>query len=160
MSENSVFEPAPEHEWLTHLVGTWDVQCAYHTVPGEEPLEVEGHEVVDSLGPFWIVGRFDADMLGTPIIGQAVTGFDPVKRLFIGTWKDSYTPFHYTFEGKLSDDEKVLLLTGENYDPMRQRVSTYRSCTEYHGDSKRVLKLSVLVDEEDVPILEYRYTRK
>lgn len=160
MSENSLFKPTPEHKWLARHMGEWDVKCAYYTIPGEDPLEVEGHETMEVLGDFWVVGKFEADMLGTPVIGQAVTGYDPVKKLFVGTWKDNYTPFHYTFEGELNDDKTELFLTGENYDPMRQRVSTYQSCTEYIGESERVLTLSVVVDGENIPILEYRYKRK
>ena len=160
MSDNSVFSPAPEHDWLSTQVGEWEVECAYYTIPGEEPIEVQGTETVEQLGPFWVVSRFEADMMGTPIIGQAVTGFDPVRKVFVGTWKDSYTPFHYTFEGTRSDDGKSLALSGENFDPMRQKDSTYHSRTDYLSDSERVLALSVEVDGDFVPILEYRYKRK
>ncbi len=160
MSEHSVFKPTPQHRWLQRLVGDWEVTCSYYTIPGEDPIVVPGKESVEALGDFWIVGHFEADMLGTPIVGQSMAGYDPVRQLFVGSWKDNYTPFHYTFEGKLNDDESELFLTGDNYDPMRQRISTYQSCTEYIGDSERVLTLSVLVDGEDVPILEYRYVRK
>lgn len=160
MSENSVFKPTPQHRWLQRLVGEWEVTCSYYTIPGDEPIVVSGSESVEALGDFWIVGRFQADMLGTEIMGQSVAGYDPVRKLFVGSWKDNYTPFHYTFEGTLNDDETELFLTGDNYDPMRQRVSTYQSCTEYIGEAERVLTLSVLVEEEDIPILEYRYLRK
>lgn len=160
MSDFSVFQPTPEHEWLTRHVGQWEVECSYFTIPGDDPLEVSGEETTEMLGPFWVVGRFEADMMGTPVIGQAVTGFDPVKKLFTGTWKDNYTPFHYTFAGTLSDDKKLLKLEGENYDPTRGKSSLYRSRSEYPSDSKRITKLSVEVDGVEVPILEYRYRRK
>lgn len=142
------------------MVGTWDVECAYFTIPGEEPIEIEGREVAEIMGPFWLLGRFEADMMGTPLAGQSVTGYDPVKKLFIGTWKDNFTPFHYTYEGTLSEDEKTLVLEGENYDPTRQCMSIYRNRTEYLHDSERIMALSVDVDGSEVPILEYRYKRK
>lgn len=160
MSEDSVFQPAAEHEWLTSHVGEWAVKCEYFMSPGEEPIEVDGVESVEMLGPFWAVGRFEADMLGTPVVGESVLGFDPVKRCFTGSWKDSYTPFHYRFEGELSDDRRALDLVGSNYDPMRQREATYRWRTEYVGDGERVMSLSVEVDGSEVPILRYRYVRK
>lgn len=160
MSANSVFEPSPEHIWLDRNVGEWTIECAYHTIPGEDPIEVEGREVTERLGPFWVVGRFEADMMGTPIIGQTVTGYDPVKKVFVSTWKDNYTPFHYGFEGELNEDENALVLTGENYDPLRQGQSIYHSRTDYLNDKERVLGLSVESDDGQVAILEYRYTRK
>ena len=160
MSEEPLFKPSPEHELLSRNVGEWIVECAYHTIPGEEPLKVQGTEKSEMMGPFWVVGRFEADMLGSPIIGQAVTGFDPVKKVFVSTWKDSYTPFHYTFEGTLSEDGNILTVTGENYDPMRQANSTYQTVTEYLSDSERILSLSVVSDDGETPILRYHYRRK
>ena len=43
---------------------------------GDEPLAVQGTEETEMLGPYWVVGRFEADMMGTPIIGQPTTGYD------------------------------------------------------------------------------------
>ena len=54
----------------------------------------------------------------------------------------------------------TLMLAGENFDPMRQQLSTYRSSTEYIGDSERVLTLTVEADGNETPILKYRYKRK
>lgn len=159
MSENSIFKPTPEHKWLTRNIGEWAVKCSYYTIPGDDPFEVEGREVNEMLGDYWVIGRFEADLMGTPLIGQSMTGYDPVKKLYVGSWKDNHTPFHYTFDGKLNDSESELFLSGENYDPTRQRLSTYQSCMEYVSDSERVLSLSVLVRGEDVPILEYHYKR-
>ena len=160
MSENSVFQPTSQHKWLSRNVGTWEVECSYYMIPGEDPLEVTGQEVVETLGPFWVVGRFEADMMGSPVTGQAVTGYDPIKGLFIGTWKDNSTPFHYTFEGTLSDDERILALEGSNFDPVRQRESIYRCRTEYLSDSEHVMTLTVEVNGEEVPILKYHYKRQ
>ncbi len=112
------------------------------------------------LGAFWSVGRFEADMMGTPVVGQSVTGYDPAKKVFVGTWKDNYTPFHFTFEGLLDPAKKVLTLAGENYDPMRGGPAMYHSRTEYLSDSERIMALSVETEGTEVPILEYRYKRK
>jgi hypothetical protein len=160
MSEPSVIEPSPEHLWLAGQAGEWDVDCAYWSIPGEDPLKIAGKETVETLGSFWIVGRFEADMVGTPIVGLSVTGYDPVRRLYSGSWKDSYTPFPYRFEGTLEEDGTLLVLEGENYDPMRQRTATYRCRTKYNGDAERVMDLSVDADGSEVRILEYRFTKR
>lgn len=156
-----LFEASREHEFLARQAGEWHVRCSYSMGPDIEPMEVEGSETTEMLGPFWLIGRFEADLLGSPMVGQAATGYDPVRKRFIGTWKDSSIPFLYTFEGFLDDERKTLRLSGENYDPMRGVRAIYRSVIEYLSDKERRLSLSVEIAGGDVSqILEYHYTRK
>lgn len=155
------FEATPEHEFLARQVGKWDVQCSYSMGPDIEPMEVSGVETAEMLGPFWLVTRLDVDLLGSPMCGQAATGYDPVRKLFVGSWKDSSNPFLYSFEGFLDKEHKTLRLSGENYDPMRGVRAIYRSVIDYISDRERKLSLSVELADGDVnPILEYHYTRK
>jgi hypothetical protein len=166
MSQNDEsvgFQPTSEHLWLSSLVGKWKVRCLYYMGMPKSQIEVEGTEVVEKLGQFWIFARFEADVLGSIMHGQAATGYDPVKRCFVGTWKDTSTPFHYNFEGTMEekDGSKILSLAGENYDPMRGRPAIYRSTIKYLSDKEHVLFLSVDGDGkgERIPILEYHYTK-
>ncbi|MEM9478448.1 MAG: DUF1579 family protein [Verrucomicrobiota bacterium] len=156
---SNAFPPAPQHDWLKKNTGNWTVECAYFMAPGEDPIEVEGKEFNDMLGEFWSIGRFEADLLGSTMIGQSSIGYDPVKKVFVSTWKDSSTPFHYTFEGELDEERNALLFEGENYDPVRQEKATYRSKIKFLSEDERVLSLSVEAGGSEVPILEYRYKR-
>ncbi len=160
-SSNHAIQPAPEHEWLHHQVGDWNVKCSYFMGSPDSPIEVDGKETVVALGDFWVVATFEADMLGTPMCGHASTGYDPVKKKFVGTWKDTSTPFLYTFEGLLEDtgDAKTLRMSGENFDPVRECPATYVSHIKYFSDDERVLNLGVEGDGGVYPILEYYYTR-
>ena len=164
MSEDSLgppFKTSPQHDFLALQEGDWDVQCAYSMGPDADPIEVPGSEKAEMIGPFWLVTRFEADLLGTPMCGQASFGYDPVKKVFVGTWKDSSIPFHYTFEGFLDDDQKVLKMSGENYDPMRGLPAIYRTTTEYLSNDEKRMTLTVELDSgETNQILQYHYRRK
>ena len=109
-------------------------------------VEVDGVEHGQMLGELWCNSRFEADMLGSPLRGNGSIGFDPVKEKYVGTWKDSATPFLYTFEGDFDADANVLEMSGVNFDPVRRCPATYRSRLEFTSADQHVLELSI-----DVP---------
>ncbi|MFT5413162.1 MAG: hypothetical protein ACI9NC_005916 [Verrucomicrobiales bacterium] len=155
-----VFSPTAEHAFLASQAGTWTVHCSYSMGPDVAPMEVEATEQADMLGPFWLAARLEADMLGSPMHGHGSTGYDPVRKVYVATWKDSSNPFLYSFEGFHDQEENTLKLSGENYDPMRCVRSIYRSHIQYISDSEKRMNLSVEVDGGDVShILEYHYRR-
>lgn len=159
-SSNPPFEASPEHQFLAEGEGTWKVSCSYAMGGDAAPLEVEGEEKAEMLEPFWLVTRFEADLLGSPMFGHGSTGYDPVRKLYIATWKDSSNPFLYTFEGFFDEADNTLKLSGENYDPMRGVRSIYRSHIEYLSDDEKRLKLSVEIAGGEInEILEYSYKR-
>jgi hypothetical protein len=160
--ESRSYIATPEHEWLASQTGLWSVRCEYFMGSPDDPIEVEGTEEVSTVAPFWIISRFTADLLGTPMVGQAATGFNPVTRKFIGTWQDSSIPFLYVFEGKMEsgdDGVKTIRFEGENFDPVRRRKALYRSSIRYPSANEKILDLSVESDETKIPILRYNYTR-
>ena len=117
MSEEEInfppFQASAEHDFLATQEGTWNVRCSYSMGPDSDPMVVEGTEKAEMLGPFWIASRFEADLLGSPMSGHGSTGYDPVRKVFVATWKDSSNPFLYTFEGFLDENENTLKLSGE-----------------------------------------------
>jgi len=160
--ESRTYIATPEHDWLASLAGKWSVSCFYFLGSPDNPIEIEGTEEVTTLPPFWMLSRFTADMLGTPMVGQASIGFNPLTRKFIATWQDSSIPFLYTLEGKMDtgqDGVRILRMEGENFDPVRRRAACYRSSIRYPSDDERILDLSVEADEGEIPILRYHYQR-
>ena len=83
--ESRSYIATPEHEWLASLTGNWTVRCEYFMGSPDNPIEVDGREEVTTVAPFWIRSLFTADLLGTPMVGHATTGFNPVTRKFMGT---------------------------------------------------------------------------
>ena len=161
--EESNFPPftaSAEHNFLATQEGTWKVPCSYSMGPDADPMEVEGIEKAEMLGPFWLASRFEADLLGSPMSGHGSTGYDPVRKVFVATWKDSSNPFLYTFEGFLDEKDNTLKLSGENYDPMRGVNAIYRCHIKYLSDDEKKMTLSVEVTGGEINnILEYHYTR-
>jgi hypothetical protein len=99
-------------------------------------------------------------MLGSALVGNGSLGFDPVKQKYVSTWKDSATPFLYTFEGDFDPDTKVLEMSGENYDPVRGCSAIYRSRLQFVNDKSHILGLSIDVPNGlPIKVLQYDYRR-
>jgi Protein of unknown function (DUF1579) len=160
MSENPTGLPGPteQHEALLEKVGEWNVRCKYFMNPAEPPIEADGTDRVEAIGPFWTKGQFHCDVMGNVITGLATTGFDPKKGKYVSTWQDSSNPFFYYFEGTINDDDE-LVMEGDNIDPMSGNLVKYRS-VEKLGKDTRKLELFIEYSEDSViKILEYDYTR-
>ena len=151
---------SPEHAEVRRKAGKWKVRCTYYMGGDSDPIEVDGTEHGEMLGDLWCNSRFEADMLGSPLSGNGSLGYDPVKKKYVGTWKDSATPFLYTFEGDFDPVIQVLEMKGLNYDPVRCCQATYRSRVEFISDSEHVLDLSIDVPEGlPIKVLRYHFKR-
>lgn len=156
----SVIGASAAHSELRRKEGSWSVQCTYFMGGDADPIEVPGTEEGHMLGDLWCNSRFEADMLGTPLRGNASIGFDPVKGKYVGTWKDSATPFLYTFEGEFDAESTVLEMLGENFDPVRGKPAIYRSRLEFVSKNEHILDLTIDVPEGlPIKVLRYHYTR-
>ncbi len=149
-----------EHSLIQRKSGTWKATCQYFMGGDANPIEVEGRETGTMLGELWCNSHFEADMMGSPIAGNGSLGYDPVKKKYIFTWNDSTAPFLYLFEGDFDQETNVLELFGENFDPVRQCIATYRSRIEFKNDNEHVVDLSIDVPEGlPIKVLRYEFIR-
>lgn len=159
MSEQ--YPPGPEHSFLRRKVGTWDVSCEYFFDPSREPVRAEGVDIVEAVGDYWIVARGSFELPGLTVVGQALTGYDPVEQRFVGTWFDSATPFLYSFEGLFDTERDLLEMTGMNIDPQTGRPVHYRSKELFGAPDARLFELLVeSTPGMETQILRYEYTRR
>ncbi|MHC4934981.1 MAG: DUF1579 family protein [Planctomycetota bacterium] len=156
------YAPSPEHEFLQRKVGVWDIECEYFFDPTSDPMKAAGVDTVEAIGLYWVQARSEFELPGEVILrGVALTGFDPVVRMYQGTWVDSATPFLYTFEGNYDAERDLLELTGENIDPATGELVTYRSKEYYGGADARIFELMVEAEPGlETQILRYEYTRR
>ncbi|MCB1049420.1 MAG: DUF1579 family protein [Acidobacteria bacterium] len=149
----------PGHLLLREKAGLWSVQCRYFMQAGADPIEVEAVDRVRSLGPFWSIAEFKADMVGTSIEGCAMTGFDPIRNCFVATWVDSVTPYLYQFEGTYDEGSHTLTLQGLNPDPNTGEMREYRSRETFIGGDSRIFTLEIKREQSFFRVLEYHYKR-
>lgn len=162
MSESGTIpEPGAEHAYLMRKVGTWDVECEYFFDPSADPIRAKGVDTVRALGSYWVVAEAEFTLPMLTIQGQAVSGFDPVAKIFRSTWVDSATPYLYSFEGLYDTERELLELVGFGVDPQSRREVRYRSKEMYGSPDDRIFELLVeATPGMETQVLRYQYTRR
>ena len=111
-------KPGPEHAWLAKQIGTWETKHQLRFGPNTPWIKYTGTvKTKSSCGGFWITTVTESTILGMPIEGQQQLGFDQHKKEFVATWIDSFADYLVVYTGTLSDDKKVLTLSGSVRDP-------------------------------------------
>jgi hypothetical protein len=152
--------PERAHLWLAKSVGAWKVEALYYFAAGSEPVEASGREEVEMFGPYFRRGHLEIDLLGSMVRGCTLTGFDPLRQIFVATWFDTTNPHLYTYQGRFEEDEGGLVLTGTNTDPGTGKRATYRSVEQFELPRRRALELFVEVPgRPETRVLTYTYER-
>ena len=139
-------QPAPEHGWLTRMLGEWRYEAECEGPPDQPPTRGEGIERVRMLGNYWVIGESVGRCPATGCEARMVVtmGVDPATRRFRGTFVGSMMPFMFVYDGTL--DEAALRLTLDTEGPAMTGEGTarYRDSVEMRGDSVRLVSSEVL----------------
>lgn len=154
--------PAAAHKVLDPLVGEWDVAAKWWMDPSAPPMETKGTTTKK-----WILdGRFvqedyKGEMMGMPLVGHGMTGYDNVKKQYNSFWIDSSSTAMYISLGKASADGKTLTFHGKMDDVMTgEKDKPIKFVIKIEGQAKHVFEMYDLGGGKEKKIAEQTYTRK
>jgi hypothetical protein len=151
--------PGEQHKVLKKMVGKWNVSVKSWMDPKAPPMESAGTaEAKPILGDRFIQMNFSSTMMGKPFTGIATTGYDNVKKKFVGTWIDSMSTSIMRSEGKLEADGKMVS-EGISSDPMTGKDSKMRMVETWQGDDKLVEEFFEKKGGKEHKSMEITYTR-
>jgi hypothetical protein len=120
----------------------------------------KGTETNSLLGGLWLVTDFKAEMMGTPFQGHGVTGYDPNKKKYVGTWVDTMSSGLLLSESSWDAATKTMTGTTEGPD-MSGQVQKMKSVVTYKDPDTRVFTMSGTgPDGKDVKFMTITYKRK
>jgi hypothetical protein len=156
-----VATPTTEHKRLEYLVGTWDAKVVTWIEPGAEPLVTDGKaEAKWVLGNNFVEQRFVGKFMGAPFEGVSYTGYDAVKKMYVGTWMDNMSTSAMTSTGQSSPDGKTLMFTGASADPMSGKALRIEERMTIIDDNSHKVETWVPgPDEKLFKMMEVTYTR-
>jgi Protein of unknown function (DUF1579) len=154
-------KPGPEHDVLKKDEGVWDATVEATMAPGTPPAVSKGVETVKSTGGgLWYVNDFKSEMMGQPFEGHGVTGYDPIKKKYVGTWVDSMSSGLSTSEASYDPATKTMTAWMEGPD-MSGKVVKMKAVTEWKDADTRVFTLyQPGPDGKEIPGLKITYKRR
>ncbi|MBL0922032.1 MAG: DUF1579 domain-containing protein [Phycisphaerales bacterium] len=139
-------EPQKEHQWLQQMCGEWTSEATCSGGPGQPDMVMKGTESVRPLGLLWIICKGKGEMPGGGEANMRLTlGYDPAKKMFVGSWIGSMMTHMWTYEGQLDVSGKVLTLDTTGPNMMEPgKTERYRETIEMKSADHRTFSSSMM----------------
>ncbi len=122
-------KPSPEHELLAQNLGTrTGTMKMWMQGPDSPPIEVPFKETNTSiLNGFWVETQFESG----PYQGRGISGYDPKKKKYVGTWTQNMSPHLGVMEGTYDEKKHELTMTFKDYDLMSGELMDHKTVTSF-----------------------------
>lgn len=155
--------PGEAHKKLDGMVGTWDAKVKMWMEPGAKPMESTGKAVSEwVLGGRWLQQKFDGSMMGMPFSGIGYTGYDNIRKMYVGTWMDSMSTGAMTSSDGTGDASgKSWTFTATSLDPMSGEPVNCDEKITWIDKDKHLFEMTCPdMDGNMYKMMEITYTRK
>ena len=154
--------PGDMHKKLSAMVGTFDVKVTMWNAPGQEPAVSTGtSENSWVLGGRYVEQKFNGNFMGMPFDGIGYTGYDNIKKQYVGTWMDNFSTQVMMSSGNSSADGKTYEFTSSMSDPMSGKsMPVQEKVTVLDGDHHTMEMWGPAPDGKMYKMMEITYTRK
>lgn len=159
--ELPVTKPGPEHEVLKQAEGVWDCTSEMKDSPDSPAVVSKGVETYTmGCGGLWLIEDFKGDFAGQPFHGHGITGYDTLKKKYVGDWVDGMMTHLFQFEGTYDKEKKALTMWTESPDPTG-KVEKWHAVTEYKDKDTRLWTAYFTApDGKEFAAMKITYKRK
>jgi hypothetical protein len=141
------------------MVGEWDAVVKMSMDPSQPPSEEKGTERVTSLcDGRYVWSDFRGSMMGAPMEGHCVIGYDESAKEYVSYWFDSMSPTWAKSTGRSGSDSKALSLQGRFVSPMGTPM-TMKEVMTFEGNDNRQAQME-FSGEQGTQKMEISYARK
>ncbi|MDX2147887.1 MAG: DUF1579 domain-containing protein [Planctomycetota bacterium] len=154
--------PGAQHEKFKEMEGDWECTMrVWMEGPQGKPTEEKGsanYKVI--LGGRYLQQTFSGSMMGMPFEGVGLTGFDNIRKQFVGTWADSMSTTIMRTVGGISPDGKTMTMFGEMDEPMTGEMGkVVKYVSREISKDKHVFEAHEVMYGEPFKVFEIEYTR-
>lgn len=133
--------PGSDHARLAPHIGRWNLIVRMYMAPGAPPEE----STATSEARWVMDGRYvqevvEGSFMGAPFQGQGLTGYDNLKKCYVGTWVDNQGTGIATSTGHYDAKARTFTFTMKMPDPMAGREVTQRMVERWVDDDHFVVQ--------------------
>jgi hypothetical protein len=155
--------PGAMHKALDPTIGSWTVKATSWQTPGWPPQTGSG-TAEDSwvLGGRFVREDFDGEFGGMKFQGLGYTGYDNLKKKYVGTWMDTMGTMVMVMTGTADPSGKVITLTSTMPDVMTGKSMKMRNVTRIVDANTHVMEMygPDRSSGKEFKMMEIVYTRK
>lgn len=152
--------PGDNHKYLEKFAGEWIAETTMWMYPGTPPDKSKGEVSAKMiLGGRYLKSHMKGTMMGMPMEGISITGYDNFQKKFNSMWIDSTGTGFYMSSGKLEGN--VRIETGEWDDITTGGKTHIKMVTKIVDDNKFIFEMYMsMPDNKEFKSMEVVYTRK
>ena len=158
------FKPGPAHERLAELVGKWDMTTRmWMGGAGSKPSESKGSAEITWLAEGkWLQNKWTSQMMGRPLSGLTLLGYDNFKARYVATMVDSMQTCMNSASGHFDQSGDDLILWGTIDEPMTpEQDKMVKYVYRGYGKDKWTLEVhDMMIGESNTKVIEMAFTRK
>ncbi|MEA2337666.1 MAG: hypothetical protein QOE82_1673 [Thermoanaerobaculia bacterium] len=154
--------PGDAHKKLNPMAGSFTAEVKMWMQPGAPPAGGAGAaENSWTLDGRFLQQNFTGNFMGMPFTGVGYTGYDNIKKKYIGTWMDTMTTSMMISSGKADPGGKSFTFTSTMDDPMTGKSSPVKEKVTVVDDDHHMLEMwGAGPDGKMFKMMEINYTRK
>lgn len=153
--------PGDQHKWLSSFEGTWNIAVKTWMDPTKPPMESTGTcEQKMVLGGRFLHQECTGTMMGMPFNGMGITGYDNMKKKYVGTWMDNMGTQIMWSEGTETEPGKAITMTSQEDDSMMGPLQIREVIRLVDAKSYTFEMYGTPKGAKEMKMMEITYTRK
>jgi hypothetical protein len=154
--------PGDPHKRLAELAGTFEATVRTWETPGAQPNVSKGiSENRLVLGGRWLEQRFTSSFMGQPFEGVGYTGYDNIRKQYVGTWMDTMSTGMMLSTGQQASAPNAYAFKGTMDDPLTGKAMPIEEKFVVHGPDRHVMEMfAPAPDGSMYKNMEIEYVRK
>lgn len=134
--------PGDMHKVMAAYDGNWTVEGKMWMDPSAQPMTSTGSATYKMvMGGRYQESEFKGNMMGQPMEGFGLLGYDNFKKVFESTWVDNMGTGTMRAEGKYDPATKTFALSGNMIDPTSGKACTFRQTEQMVDNDTHVMTL-------------------
>jgi len=152
--------PGEMHALLAKIAGEWNAKVKMWNDPAGEPMVSDGtvksEMIMDGR---YLQSKHTGSMMGMPMHGLALEGYDNVRKKYISTWIDNFGTGIMISEGDYNPESNEILYHGKMTDPMSGEEIKTRQVMKMIDDNNFTFQMYMDMGGQEVKMMEIEYTR-
>ena len=147
---------------LAKFVGTWEATAQFRMAPDQPAVTSQGVETQRLVcGGLWLFSDYEGKLAGQSFEGHGTTGYDQMKKKYVGTWIDSMSSSLNLSEGTYDEKSKTFTYKTTSTDPQTgQQVDNTSKLTIKDNDHHSFVIIMTGPDGKEFESLRIDYVRK
>ena len=152
--------PGSMHNMLASQVGDWKTISRYWMDQSAEPMTYEGSAKTEMiLGGRYQKTNHSAEVMGMPMEGISLMGFDNLTQEFTAIWIDNLGTGTAVAKGKFDEKSNSIIMNGAMVDPMAKGEVNFKEIMKIIDDDHWVFEMYLNYEGKDVKSMEIEFVR-